>query len=110
MGISLHLLRLLGPRKHNESQTPIRTTLTQLRPVSQCRYFRRAVTIACPTPRSTQAVTTVSTIGYGDAANPATAFERAVGIVAMVVGSTAWAYILGSVTALIGTMSQVSGP
>ena len=44
------------------------------------------------------AITTISTIGYGDAANPVNTRERLVAILCMVVGSSAWAYILCCVT------------
>jgi potassium voltage-gated channel Eag-related subfamily H protein 7 len=49
------------------------------------------------------AVTTVSTIGYGDAANPQTVFERMVGMIAMVSGSGFYAYALGAVCHIIQT-------
>ncbi len=39
----------------------------------------------------------MSTIGYGDAANPNTTAERAMGILCMLVGSGLYGYILGAI-------------
>ena len=38
---------------------------------------------------------TISTIGYGDEANPYNILERGTAIVAMTIGSVTWAYIVG---------------
>lgn len=52
------------------------------------------------------AVTTLSTIGYGDAANPTNRNERLVAIVCMCLGSTVWAAVLGSVCNIITTRDE----
>ena len=52
------------------------------------------------------AVTTISTIGYGDAANPQNSLERAIALLCMVVGSVVWAYILGGACSLIGSRNM----
>ena len=38
---------------------------------------------------------TISTIGYGDVANPTNVTERVIAIFAMIVGSIVWAYLMG---------------
>jgi Ca2+-binding EF-hand superfamily protein len=38
---------------------------------------------------------TISTIGYGDVANPTNLTERCIAIVAMIIGSIVWAYLMG---------------
>jgi len=50
------------------------------------------------------AVTTITTIGYGDAANPSTTAERMLALLLMVVGGTIWAYILGTICSLVATV------
>jgi potassium voltage-gated channel Eag-related subfamily H protein 7 len=52
------------------------------------------------------AVTTISTIGYGDAANPNTTAERIMGILCMIVGSGLYAYVLGAICAIVGSLGQ----
>ena len=52
------------------------------------------------------AVTTISTIGYGDVANPQNSLERAIALLCMVVGSVVWAYILGGACSLIGSRNM----
>ena len=41
------------------------------------------------------ALQTISTIGYGDVANPNTVLERIIAIIAMIIGSIVWAYLMG---------------
>ena len=41
------------------------------------------------------ALQTISTIGYGDVANPTTPLERLIAVFAMIVGSIVWAYLMG---------------
>ena len=50
------------------------------------------------------AVTTTTTIGYGDAANPQTTLERLVAMGLMLVGCGMWAYVLGAVTAKVAAL------
>ena len=52
------------------------------------------------------AVTTISTIGYGDAANPSNSTERVWAIVCMLVGSILWAYVIGAICTLISALDQ----
>ena len=47
------------------------------------------------------AITTVTTIGYGDAANPTNTAERSVAMFGMLIGCGMWAYVLGAVTAKV---------
>jgi potassium voltage-gated channel Eag-related subfamily H protein 7 len=52
------------------------------------------------------AVTTISTIGYGDAANPNTTAERMMGVLCMIVGSGFYAYVLGAVCSIVSAMGH----
>jgi hypothetical protein len=49
---------------------------------------------------------TISTIGYGDVANPQNVLERTAAIVAMTVGSVTWAYIVGTMCALFTALDR----
>ena len=49
---------------------------------------------------------TISTIGYGDVANPQNPLERFAAIVAMTVGSVTWAYIVGTMCALFTALDR----
>ena len=53
------------------------------------------------------AVMTCTTIGYGDIA-PQTNGERMVAIVGMMIGSSAYAYVVGNICGVIATMDQAS--
>eukprot|EP00937_MAST-01D_sp_MAST-1D-sp2_P006894 g6894.t1 len=52
------------------------------------------------------AISTLSTIGYGDTANPVNLGERIVGIVAMVIGSTLWAYVMGKMAGVLSSFDE----
>eukprot|EP00947_MAST-08B_sp_MAST-8B-sp1_P002653 g2653.t1 len=49
---------------------------------------------------------TISTIGYGDVANPNNVLERFMAVVAMTIGSVTWAYIVGTMCALISALDR----
>lgn len=51
------------------------------------------------------ATTTVTTIGYGDIANPGTPLERALSVLVMLCGALVWAYIIGGVTAVVSSFN-----
>jgi Ca2+-binding EF-hand superfamily protein len=44
---------------------------------------------------------TITTIGYGDVANPGTAAERWVAVIAMLIGSIIWAYLISMINSII---------
>ena len=46
-------------------------------------------------------VQTITTIGYGDVANPGTTIERLIAVTAMISGSIIWAYLISMITTII---------
>ena len=52
------------------------------------------------------ALQTISTIGYGDAANPSNSTEILIASMAMIIGSTTWAYIIGTICSLVAALDD----
>ena len=52
--------------------------------------------------------TTITTVGYGDAANPTNDAERIIGVLCMSIGSVFYAYLLGEVCQLVAAMNKAS--
>jgi len=53
------------------------------------------------------AATTITTIGYGDIANPGTKWERMLAILTLLVGALVWAYIIGGICSIVQAFNNV---
>ncbi|GBG24580.1 Potassium voltage-gated channel subfamily H member 1 [Hondaea fermentalgiana] len=51
------------------------------------------------------ASTTITTIGYGDIANPGTEMERFVAVLTMLLGALVWARIIGGITSIVSAFN-----
>lgn len=51
------------------------------------------------------ASTTITTIGYGDIANPGTELERFIAVLTMLMGALVWARIIGGITSIVSAFN-----